>query len=242
MNQDVHAPKATVVAVAEVTETVEVVVAVVAAVVTVARAAAASPRWGSGTPRGSEHRYSTTPVILHGRCILQPMQRIVQLIILLLLLIAPFIVKGQGKYIGAPDDTRMHAEQIVELVSKGDYEGAFSIVRLFWHFPASEINELQRQTETQLPLIAERYGAVIDHEFVGSKHAGQSILRHVFIIRYERHLLRFRITYYRGKKGWTVNSVKWDDDVDGVLDEVGKDPKTSGLSFPMVPGMGGGGP
>jgi hypothetical protein len=159
--------------------------------------------------------------------------------LLAMLLLATVLVKGQGKYIGTPEDTKMHANQFVELLSKGEYDKAFSMVKLFWHFPKEEMEQLQRTTEEQLPLLKERYGNVIDHEYVDTKHAGQSIVRYVYIIRYERHLLRVRLTYYRGKKGWTVNSIKWDDDIDGILDEVGKDPKAS-MSMPMIP-LGGGG-
>lgn len=41
--------------------------------------------------------------------------------------------------------------------------------------------------------------------------AGNSLIRHVFLIKHERHALEFSCVFYKPKDRWMANTILWDD-------------------------------
>ena len=116
------------------------------------------------------------------------------------------------------EQSRLVCEQAASRFAAGDHEGAYGALVPHWPLPAEEIRNLGYQTKTQMAMVGERFGKGIGAEFVETITAGDSLLRHIFLIKHENHALRFSCVFYRPRDGWLVNSIVWDDKPQALLD------------------------
>lgn len=167
------------------------------------------------------------------------MTRTTYLFVLVILIIAPFAAKGQGKFLGEADDTKRHAEQIVDLLTKADYEKLERFTTMIWHGTAAELQMLHQTLKQRMPQFTAAYGSVIERDYIGVQKVGNTLLRHVLLIRFERQPVRARVTYYKSVKGWILLDLALDAGASKILDEDGVEQKTPPqLPVPMLPGMG----
>jgi hypothetical protein len=66
-------------------------------------------------------------------------------------------------------------------------------------------------SQSQRDQFGARYGAAAGNEFIAQKKVGDSLLRLVYIEKTERHALPWTFIFYRGPKGWVLNSFNWND-------------------------------
>ncbi len=90
-------------------------------------------------------------------------------------------------------------------------ESAYTALIPYWPLPKEEIQNLGYQSKTQLGMVGDRFGPAIGAEHVKTTLVGQSLAKHVFLIKFEKHAMRFSCVFYRPKNDWLVNAVVWDD-------------------------------
>lgn len=157
---------------------------------------------------------------------------------LVAIIIAPFLVKGQGKYLGSADDTKRHAEQVVGLMVKGQFDAMASIAAMIWHASPESFAEMRQSLQGRIPDLVASHGPIIDHEYLSVQKFGACLLRHVFVIRFTRQPVRVRVNYYQSTKGWILQGASIETDVARILDEDGIEQKpVPPLPVPMLPGM-----
>lgn len=118
---------------------------------------------------------------------------------------------GMAEKLNTPEQTLAVCTQIATFFSAGDYDGAYEGLIGYWPLPKEEIQNLGYQTKSQLSMLGDRFGASIGAEHVRTIEAGKSLVRHIFLIKYEKHALRFSCVFYKPKDKWMINSVLWDD-------------------------------
>lgn len=65
----------------------------------------------------------------------------------------------------------------------------------------------------QLPVMSQRFGKSNGYEFIREEKTGESLLRIIYIHRFEKHPMRWSFYFYRGKSGWVLDTFKTDDDI-----------------------------
>lgn len=109
------------------------------------------------------------------------------------------------------DGTREACSQAANLFAAGQYDEAYRSLAPHWPLPEQEILNLGYQTKTQLEMVTPRFGASLGEEHVETITAGQSLVRHTYLIKHERHALRFSCVFYKPADAWLVNFIIWDD-------------------------------
>jgi len=99
----------------------------------------------------------------------------------------------------------------VESFSKNQVDESFNILRPYWPLPKEELDNLSYQTKTQLATVSGRFGSSIGSDFIKSQEAGASFIQHTYVVKFEKHALRFVCLFYKPKQDWVVNAVYWDD-------------------------------
>lgn len=112
---------------------------------------------------------------------------------------------------------RAQADAAMDKVGTGDLEGAIRDLSKSWPLPASEMETMIGQAKLQQPTMTGRFGEVLGREFIREERAGESFVRRIYIQRFERHAMRWIVTYYRNADGWVVNSVVFDDNLVGLF-------------------------
>ena len=108
-------------------------------------------------------------------------------------------------------------QEVMNFIIRERYEDAFTILSEHWPFSQEKINDLTKQARTQMEKATELYGALIESEFIGKEKVGDSIMLHVYLLKFERHAIRWRILFYKPKQSWLVNNVDWSDSIREVF-------------------------
>ena len=113
--------------------------------------------------------------------------------------------------IDSVDETRALCEQAAQSFSEGDYEATFNVLRPFWPLPTQEIDNLTYQTASQAQILAGRFGEPVGTDYASTSTAGDSFVRHIYLVKFERHAVRFICVFYKPDENWLVNQINWDD-------------------------------
>ena len=68
-------------------------------------------------------------------------------------------------------------------------------------------------------MISSRFGNPIGTDFTKTHKAGSSFLGHTYIVKYEKHAVRYVCQFYKPQNIWIVKSVVWDDDTASLFKE-----------------------
>lgn len=116
---------------------------------------------------------------------------------------------------------RLHADAGLNLIGKGRIAQGIRNLASAWPMPPAEIERLIEQAQSQAPVMASRFGAVLGHELIAEQRVGTSFVRRVYLQRFERHAIVWRIIYYRGADGWYVNNLNFSDETEDMFSDYG---------------------
>ena len=138
------------------------------------------------------------------------------IVLLLLLLIIP-VCQGQGLGFLDGIEARSYCEAIINHVAKGQIEETFVLVGSQWPFPVAELKQAQEQAEKNQVFVEERLGQPCGYRLVKEEVVPEVCLRHTYVIKYEKHLVRWQFVFYKAKDRWQLNSFKWDDSIEALF-------------------------
>jgi hypothetical protein len=103
------------------------------------------------------------------------------------------------------------------LFASGQYDRAYQSMMPYWPLPKEELQNLGYQSKAQLEMLGQRFGKSLGAEYVETMTAGDSLVRHIFLIKHEKHALKFSCAFYKPKGSWLVNSILWDDKIHTLI-------------------------
>ncbi len=135
---------------------------------------------------------------------------------LLLLLLPTAVFAADLKDLG---EARTMLDGAMASVAKNDVRAAFAKLKSYWvGLPEAEIEVMLGKMDAQRRLIAPRFGKTVGTQFVAQKVVADSAAYFLYIEKYERHLLRWNFYLYRAKDRWQLNSVDFDDRIQGLFE------------------------
>ena len=133
----------------------------------------------------------------------------------LIALLAP--LSASATDLKTADQTQAVCAQAAKLFAAGHYDQAYESLAPHWPLPEEEILNLGYQTKTQLGMVASRFGPSLGEEHVETVAAGKSLVRHTYLVKHERHALKFACVFYKPADAWMVNFIVWDDKPQALL-------------------------
>ena len=110
-------------------------------------------------------------------------------------------------------DMKDYCERIVNHIQRGEVESAFELMKSQWLFDPAEIDSAKEKTVSQLAGLPRRFGSPMAVAEVGVERVSDFLIRFTYVVKYERHLLRWLFTFYRARGSWILNAFWWDDNV-----------------------------
>jgi hypothetical protein len=99
-----------------------------------------------------------------------------------------------------------------------DYGTAFSYLREQPNcISAENFAELEGLAVQQADTIRQAYGNAIDVRLVKEELAGDFILKLVYVVRREKHIIRWQFIYYKAAADWKLDAISFDDDISAVF-------------------------
>ena len=119
------------------------------------------------------------------------------------------------------DEARKLCDEIMRSIGTGDYKTAFDTAALHWPMSKEEVDAMRAQTGEQLGMASRRFGDLIGTEFVTTEEAGRSLVRYVYLQKFQKHATRWMIVFYRPRDAWLINVMVWDDQLHSLFDGAG---------------------
>jgi len=116
------------------------------------------------------------------------------------------------------EDVDALTSDFMKLVAVEKYTEAFQLLEPHWPLSKADFESLIGKTSDQMGTVKREFGAVTGIELVRTETAGDALLRHSILQKFEKHGLRWLGTYYKPGGTWMVNSVVWDDSIEKLLE------------------------
>lgn len=117
------------------------------------------------------------------------------------------------------DAMRKHSDEVIIHFEKAEFTEAFEKLQMYWPLPQNELSKLEMQTIQQFNFVAERFGEMIDSDFIKEQSLKDHAQKYFYVLKFERHMIRVMFTYYHNEKGWILNAFKWDDQYEELLSD-----------------------
>ncbi len=147
------------------------------------------------------------------------MKNTVILLTLKLSILTTSISFAQMDYIKDVDGIVEQTESVMSALEKLDFKVAFKELRKNWTLPENEIDQLESLTIKQFNAVSDRFGKPMGYVFIKDLKIKDFVLRKIYILKLEKHMIRVEFTYYNNGQGWMANGFKWGDVVDVLLKE-----------------------
>ena len=102
------------------------------------------------------------------------------------------------------------AEQFLRTLMSGEVDKAYDSLFQGSLLPVKKpgaFDVLKGQTKLAMPV----YGKVVGFESVNEQKFGDSIVRLVYVLKFEQHPMIWEFFFYRAKSGWVVSNVVYND-------------------------------
>lgn len=116
------------------------------------------------------------------------------------------------------EDLTKHSDKVMMFFKTSEFEKAFDELKKHWPLPENELTQLESQTIRQFNMVADRFGSILGTDFVKEETIKDFAVRKIYVIRFEKHMIRVLFTYYRNEDGWLLNGFKWDDSFEELFD------------------------
>lgn len=115
-------------------------------------------------------------------------------------------------------EARKVADKAVALFKEEKMVEGYAVLKPYWPLPPVEIDGLANQTNTQWPVVKQRFGISLGTEFIQERKAGQSLAQLIYLHKFQRHALRWVFVFYKPDDRWVINAVSFDDSIGTLFD------------------------
>ena len=134
-------------------------------------------------------------------------------VIIAILLAAIWPSTSRADEFASLEEARKMADKAVALFAEEKFAEGYGLLKPYWPLAAVEIDNLANQTNTQWPLVRQRFGATVGTEFAEQLVGGPSFSRMIYLQKFQNHAIRWVFTFYKPKDRWVINAVSFDDQI-----------------------------
>lgn len=138
------------------------------------------------------------------------------LVIIFVLSISFNVVAGEIGF-SNQEQTKDFCDRFLTLMVEEDIEKAFNIVEEQWPFAIAEIQRLESSTIKQLDSVKGRYGNILGYELVKEEKIKDTFVKYIYVMKYEKHIIRWKFIFYKPDDSWILNSFNFDDSINELF-------------------------
>lgn len=138
------------------------------------------------------------------------------LVIIFVLSISFNVVAGEIGF-SNQEQTKDFCDRFLTLMVEEDIEKAFNIVEEQWPFAIAEIQRLESSTIKQLDSVKGRYGNILGYELVKEEKIKDTFVKYTYVMKYEKHIIRWKFIFYKPDDSWILNSFNFDDSINELF-------------------------
>lgn len=116
-------------------------------------------------------------------------------------------------------DTLALSRKMMDVAMAQPPGAAFAVLKPYWPMDPAEIDGMTSNASLQWQVIEARYGKPQGYELIKTERIGQSFVRYVYLQKFEKHALRWRVSFYRPRDTWMTNNFAFDDQLESLYVE-----------------------
>jgi hypothetical protein len=118
---------------------------------------------------------------------------------------------AQPKTLNSLQQAKDLSDKVMDDAMRGNYRHAFERFRPHWTLKPEELESAIKKIQEGIKLLNKRFGKPIGYQLMKTKKGDDFLVRYVYVMKYQRALVRWNFTYYKPKNRWIVLSVTFDD-------------------------------
>jgi hypothetical protein len=130
---------------------------------------------------------------------------------LLILLFALFTKTVKAETLPTLTAAKEITDKAMTMIADSDLDGGLKLLKPYLVIPAAEFDVMLGQATMQQPVMSQRFGKSVGKEFIREDMVGGSLVRLIFIQKFEKTVVRWLFFYYKSPSGWVLNTFTYDD-------------------------------
>ena len=118
---------------------------------------------------------------------------------------------AQTKSLDSLRQARTLSDTVMDDAMRGNYRHAFERFRPHWSLKPEELETAIKKIQEGIKLLNKRFGKPIGYQLMKTQKAQDFLVRYIYVMKYQRALVRWKFTYYKPQNHWIVLSVTFDD-------------------------------
>ncbi|GHD29632.1 hypothetical protein [Parahalioglobus pacificus] len=136
----------------------------------------------------------------------------------LFLFLSSFICSAQAfEAAGSLEDTRALSDSVMQSLADNKLREGVLKLKPFNQAPTAEFDVQLNSLELQAPAMGQRFGKAKGYEFIAEDAVGDSLIRHEYILKFERFVTVWRFVYYKSDEGWLLVHWGFNDNVQALF-------------------------
>lgn len=106
------------------------------------------------------------------------------------------------------------AKDIMTFVGKGETVKGLDLMAPYLIIPKAEFETTKSQFVMQAPMFESRFGKTLSSEYISTVKIGKSLIKILYIQKFERHLMYWNFYFYKPKSEWVLNTFRSNDSLE----------------------------
>jgi hypothetical protein len=140
-----------------------------------------------------------------------------QKLIVALLLFAVSSTFAQTKHPKTKEEIVAVCNKFMDAFKAGDYGLAFGTVKPYTVIEPYKLDTITGRVRTQMATAIRTYGKVNSYEEVAEKQIKGSVVRLVYLLKFEKFFLKVVFILYNNGTGWSITSFDYSENVDELF-------------------------
>ncbi|HVO38067.1 MAG TPA: hypothetical protein VMV03_03465 [Spirochaetia bacterium] len=115
-------------------------------------------------------------------------------------------------------DIQALCEETLANVVAGDVSRGIGALRPYaTGISVEDVDSLETQIRGQAATITKNYGDPLGFMFISGENLRDTVIRLVYIVKYQKHMIRWSFIFYKPVDSWILDYVNYDDSVEALF-------------------------
>lgn len=124
----------------------------------------------------------------------------------------PLQAFAEARSLASIEKTKELAEAVMSDVGNNAMLKGLALLKPYVMFSEAEFNAQMNNVSSQLPVMDQHYGKSLGYDFVSKELIGDTLVKYIFLQKFERHLMTWHFIFYKPKDKWLLNTFYFNDD------------------------------
>ena len=108
-------------------------------------------------------------------------------------------------------------KEIMTDIGKGETAKGLDLMAPYLVIPQNEFEVTKKQILIQAPLLQEQFGRSLSTEYIRTDKVGSSLIRVIYLQKYEKKVMSWTFYFYKPKDQWVLNAFKSDENLEVIF-------------------------